>query len=396
MFFKIVIALYCIGLATKIFSIIDIGAYSITIEIIAIALMLVSLIFSGRKIAFKNAISVFIVLIIFQGLIVSLFYQLIDSSTFTAVFQMFLSLIIFLFFASFDSKNIDFFRSFITNFGVVIAIFAIYQVFARPYGLPFDYLEITNQQIGSIEGFQRTVEYGGGGNFEFLRVSSTFAEPGDFAKFMLICMSINFLRGTGFRIFLTQIFSTVGVIISQSIGGYFIVSALYALFFGLKRIVFFMFLLFLFFGLASLLAEGLLVFISRFDSIFTGSVFSASYRFIYISEALNRLESYAIFGAGIGNADLIFNQIIISSFWLNFAGEYGLFGITYFLVILGLMAVKANNSGENWLQVWLFVEFIALFWKPGLLYSSTLFALLGLIYATHKIKRNNKKIKNLL
>ena len=129
MFFKIVIALYCIGLATKIFSIIDIGAYSITIEIIAIALMLVSLIFSGRKIAFKNAISVFIVLIIFQGLIVSLFYQLIDSSTFTAVFQMFLSLIIFLFFASFDSKNIDFFRSFITNFGVVIAIFAIYQVF---------------------------------------------------------------------------------------------------------------------------------------------------------------------------------------------------------------------------------------------------------------------------
>lgn len=356
--------------------------------------MFLTFITGQRKLYLINAVTIFVFLIISQGFFVSLFYETLDSSTVTAIIQIFLSLLIFLFFASLDRDSIEYFRRTIGMVGILVAFIAIYQIVARPFGLPYSYFEITNQQIGSILGFQRTIAYGGGGVFEFLRVSSTFAEPGDLAKFMLLCLAINYSaikRNYGFWY---QGLPSLTVILSQSIGGYFIITVLYFLFFNFKKMILYISLTFAFILLTFYFNDGLSILLNRFLSIYSGSVFLESVRFNSIGETIDLILPFLILGAGIGSADQIFENIVVANFWLNYTGEFGIVGVTLFLLLFGYIALKNSNLMQSWLKIWLLVEFIALFWKPGLLYASTIFAVFGLVYAIKRLKVNKKVWKN--
>jgi hypothetical protein len=387
---RFTIGCYCVGLVTKIFSVFDVGLYSITVEIIAHCFMFYALILGRKKLSLSNPITFFVGIIIFQGILVSILRNNIDGSTVTSVIQILFSFLIFSFFATFDKSNVYYFRKVIGVLGFVVACIAIYQVLARPFGWQFSYLEITNQQMGSIDGFQRTVGHRGVGYFELLRVSSLFAEPGDLAKFMLICLCVTNLFRINKWKYISEVILIITIVISQSVGGYVILILLLPLLYSFSKQFLVAALIIVLLILAISYELGIDIFINRIDGIISGTAFSDSQRFLFIGEALNRISLVVFFGAGIGNADIIFGDIVVANFWLNFTGEFGISGLILFLSVFAYYGFKVRRLPEAWIKIWFFVEFIALFWKPGLLYSSTIFAVFGLIHALEIIHKKNK------
>ena len=102
---------------------------------------------------------------------------------------------------------------------MIVSVYGIYQFAARKYGLPFDFLPITNLQIADDFGYQRGFGKLLTDNLLFTRVSSFFAESSDLGRFLLIVYpwSLYYKR----RSFL-PLLVIVNIILSQSLGTIFI------------------------------------------------------------------------------------------------------------------------------------------------------------------------------
>lgn len=390
---QLIIWLFCIGLVTKIFSIVDIGPYSITFELIGHFLIFSSLFFGYKKFPLASPGFLSIILLSFLGAFTATIWSNLDSSTATSILQMSFSVILFLFFSTFDRDKVRYLRICIGVVALVVVGYAIYQLIARPFGLPFGYLEITNQQYGSADGLQRTAAHGGSGSFEFLRVSSFFAEPGDLAKFLLIAMIVSYNRfSRGSYQLLTILIFGATIFASQSLGGIFILICILPFLVKAKNIAsIILFGSFMILPIISL-DNNFDVFVGRLNSILSGSAFTDSNRFKFLNEALEVIALKPFFGAGVGSSDIVFSNMIIANFWVNLLGEFGLIGSLIFALTYIYYVIRAFSLPENWLKIWLIVEFMALFWKPQLLYSSTIFVLFGLIHASSKFDKKNNLV----
>jgi hypothetical protein len=170
-----------------------------------VAVLIISLFFFGffsNHYRFQRSpINGFVITFLITGLLGAIFLfdpnatgsQLVDFGTKAA--QLLLSIVFFFVISSLPMSENDL-RSILRIWilvAFVISLFAIYQVFARYYGWPFAYLELTNPSVTAGGGEPRVI-YG------YTQVSSVFREPSYLGAYLLgpiILLGVFLLRDGG-------------------------------------------------------------------------------------------------------------------------------------------------------------------------------------------------------
>ena len=349
-----------LGLALNIFSLINIGSISITINLVLASLFIFLAPFLSLRLWIPLMVPALWLLV---GLLTSMFNYL-DVSTFTSFIQY---IILFVFFiVLYNTEDYSNFRNAWILVAVSCSILCIIQLVQIYFGLAVIRPQITNLQYSTDLGSQRGFD-AAGSILERLRMPSTFAEPSDFGRFLIIAIAFSTQLARSFLTVSLQLILIFGVSASMSFGAIIIglVAYLvshpkpYNLVIVLLIIVFsYMFYDYLPFSITS-----------RIDGILSGSIFETSNRFKYFPDYWIIIEEKPFLGWGIGSADNVFSCCVVANFPVNFIGEYGLVGLllyTGFWIIVGHKLLMARAEVPRYVKFLVFFLLLSLAWKPQL------------------------------
>ncbi len=96
---------------------------------------------------------------------------------------------------------------------VPVIAYAAYQVIARPAGLPYAFLRLSNQQQYAISGLQRGFD-----KPHFSRASSVFVEPSDLGYYSLWLLCFGLTARSALIRYVLLAEATLGILFSQSLG----------------------------------------------------------------------------------------------------------------------------------------------------------------------------------
>ena len=200
------------GWATFAFTLFDVGRFSITLLLLSSILVALTGFRISRQV-FWPLVSFVLSLSIAWG--ISFFVYPESEKTFTHFFSNSLAIGVMLSAASVNwDAEFPRLRKMFAFIALIVLLYGFYQLLARRTGLPYAFLTITNQQLGTDMGLQRGYSIAG-----FTRVSSFFPEPSDLGRFMLWVFAMGCAsRPAMIRIFLITM-GIAGVLLSQSMGG---------------------------------------------------------------------------------------------------------------------------------------------------------------------------------
>lgn len=272
---------------------------------------------------------------------------------------------------------------------MIVSVYGIYQFAARKYGLPFDFLPITNLQIADDLGYQRGFGKLFNDNQLFTRVSSFFAESSDLGRFLLIIYpwSLYYKR----RIFLLFLV-IVNIILSQSIGTIFVgiigaivwYSVNYNFFKDLKRLVYPIIII--------ISISYLILHTGNDDFNSLGRLSKISYlgwdylstteRFQDTQFIIEIIAKKPILGYGLGSISDFTSSLVVSNLFFLILIEKGILGLTLFLIFLlyPLLKIKKRNNYFPLISFIVIIQFLFLF-NFSLLYFMPMYALAGLTYS---------------
>lgn len=369
MLIKFSVFIFFLGLVTDIFSIYDVGGISITVQLLSFGVIVLASISQYRWQV--DRLVVLFLLMLFYGLAVALIYN-IDQSTLTSVVQFCFLVFVYHFFfnvAKFDSVFVS---KVALSFLLVVVFFSYYQFFARVFEFPYQSLMITNQQFHTIDGFQRGV---GGISPEpyNTRIASLFSEPSNAGRAIVIFYVLALPVLNNYRKTLLSVLVAPALLMTYSFGAVAI-----AIFSLLVLYPFWSFFTFLLMAGGTALLLNLLVlqgteFLSylplsmqlKFESIRTLSLFENSDRFRFFPSYIEQTGDVWGVGYGIGNVDIVANNIVISSQLINVLYEYGIVGLLIIFFIYATTFFRIKNQ-KNIVKYLFVFQVVSLLWKPQL------------------------------
>lgn len=292
-----------------------------------------------------------------------------------------------------------YFRKAFYILAIICFLYGIYQFVARNYDLPLAFLPITNAQIGDDMGFQRGYhkivdEIG------FTRVSSFFAEPSDFARFMLWVFCLGAASDSSKARFIIPSIAASGVILSQSLGGVFALSFIFIV----MVITFRNYLLLakvliciaISFSLAYFLIPDVLNYLrSRALATFYGGMYhlETTGRFRDFSDAWDMIYDRPMLGHGLASIGSLMSGMILSDSYTILLFERGVVGALLFFLpfltspLLLIAGGPAFHRDEMIRAAYLIgVAEIFFFFTFGQVYFPPLYLCLGFqIYCIRKI-----------
>ncbi|MFA6240897.1 MAG: hypothetical protein WC655_08215 [Candidatus Hydrogenedentales bacterium] len=370
MFIGLVLTAFCVGWATYTFSLFDVGRFSITLLLLASCALTVS--------GFRITPSLFIACscLFFSSILawgVSYMGYKGSERTFTHLFQAMLGIGVMIGTASVNwDQQWPRFRKMFAWVAVVVLVFGFYQIAARKYGMPLAFLPMTNLQLGSDEGMQRGYHLALGSTGEFTRVSSFLAEPSDLGRFMLWVFAVGLAcRERTQRVLLLTV-GTVGIMLSQSMGGLLGLTLVLAVVMLLKRDLRGLFLSMLLFGIAFIVFShywpdetGALMERAGFIARERGAYLGETGRFRYIFEHLGVFQAAPFIGHGIASfrtvtppESIVFNGVMLLLI------ERGLIGAFFFLapfLWVFLRLYRSSSLRDEVTQTALFVLVVEIY-----------------------------------
>jgi hypothetical protein len=251
-----------------------------------------------------------------------------------------------------------------TNIAVkVVLVYAVYQLFARIYTLPFAFLPVTNDMLTLIEeasGYQRGFRLSGTSRIMEARVSSFFVEPGHLGFFGAFVFFSSKMRSTRKLAFLL-------ILLSQSLGAYVITLIVFLLYHLSWRNAL-VYISVLCAGIIFLLhTETNYYFLSRLKLYLYGGweVIKVQARFSDLQLIWSTWKSNFLLGTGLATIKSILPDATFSIHYLVILFERGVLGL--FIYIIAFFSKKKTT-------LWFFI-FTALFWKPYIFYIPLFFAL---------------------
>ena len=348
------------GLALNIFSLINIGSISITVNLLLAFIFWFFAPFLNLSVWKPLMVPALWVLI---GLLTSLFRSL-DVSTFTSFIQY---TILFTFFVLvYNIEDHSKFRTAWLFVAVSCSIFCIIQLIQIYFGLVVFRPAVTNLQYSTDQGLQRGFD-AAGSITNRLRMPSTFAEPSDFGRFLVIAMAFSTQIPRSLLKIILQLVLIFGVSASMSFGAIFI--GIFSYFLAFPKYhslpIFLLMLIFLYL-LYDYLPFGIS---SKIDGFLSGNIFENSARFKYFPDFLGIIAERPLLGGGIGSADNVFSCCVVANFPVNFIGEYGLVGLSLyavFWIFICYKFFKFKAEVPNYVKFLIFFLLLSLAWKPQL------------------------------
>ena len=373
-----------LGLALNIFSLINIGSFSITLNLVLASVFLVLAPFLNLRLWTPMILPALWVLV---GLMSSIL-NFSDESTITSFLQY---VIIFLFFIFvYNMKEHSNFSSVWILVAVACSFLCIVQLAQIYFGLEVFQPRVTNLQYTTDQGLQRGFD-ATGSIFDRLRMPSTFAEPSDFGRFLIIAIAFSTQLAWGFYKNIIQLILVFGVTVSMSFGAiiigliaYFFSNPKYSNLIAFAILFLFSYLFYEYFPFSIT---------SRVDGLLSGSIFENSNRFKYFSDYWIIIQEKPLLGWGIGSADKVFSCCVVANFPINFIGEYGLIGLSLYIIFWIFICQQILLTKT---EVPRFVKFIVLFlflslaWKPQL-YDLLFWSVLA--YSIGIIKEKERKVR---
>ena len=373
-----------IGLALNIFSLINIGGFSITLNLVLASTFLLLFPFLNLRLWTPLIVPTLWILV---GLMTSMF-NFFDESTITSLIQY---VIIFLFFIFvYNMKKHSNFSNVWILVAVACSVLCIFQLAQIYFGLEVFQPRVTNLQYTTDQGSQRGFD-ATGSIFDRLRMPSTFAEPSDFGRFLIIAIAFSTQLNRGFYKKITQVILVFGVTVSLSFGA--IIIGLIAYFVSNPK--YSNLIVFPFLFLFSYLFYDYLPFsiTSRVDGLLSGSIFENSNRFKYFSDYWIIIQEKPLLGWGIGSADRVFSCCVVANYPINFIGEYGLIGFSLYLIFwsfIGQQLLLVKAEVPRFVKFLVFFLLFSLAWKPQL-YDLVFWTILA--YSISIIKEKKRMVR---
>ena len=225
--------------------------------------------------------------------------------------------------------------------------FCIVQLVQIYFGLESIRPHVTNLQystnLGSQRGFDAT-----GSILERLRMPSTFAEPSDFGRFLIIAIAFSTQLSWSFYKISLQLLLFFGLTASMSFGAIIIGLIAYLIsnpkYYNLVLVAFLIMFLYVFYEYLPFSIT------SRIEGISSGSIFENSNRFKYFSDYWIIIQEKPFLGWGIGSADDVFSCCVVANFPINFIGEYGIVGLSLYIgfwIIIGQKLLMVRDRGTK-------------------------------------------------
>lgn len=212
----IIIGTFLVGWVTFAFSLFDVGRFSITLLWLASFALALS---GFRFPRYALVVGIWLLCGTLLAWLISFAKYPEDERTYTHLLQSLLAIGVMLGASAIDwDRYLSALRKTVATIGIIVFIFGIYQIAAREFSLPLDFLPITNQQLAAEEGLQRgyTVIFEGGGLFT--RVSSFMPEPSDLGRFMLWVFAVGYACRARRQRFVIMGVGAAGILLSQSMG----------------------------------------------------------------------------------------------------------------------------------------------------------------------------------
>lgn len=376
---------------TSIFSLFNLGEFSITLiilmPIIAFAISIGTLKnYRLRSTGLFFLIPFILIPLITSSLLIS------EESTITHFIQSIICLLTFTVFSSLDPRFFfPVFSKYSYYFLSLVLIYGIYQFFARVYNLPFDFLSITNLQISDDLGFQRGFNKSQSINQTFVRVSSFFSEPSDYGRFLLLVYPWTLYYKRSLIVLLLVI---INVLLTQSLAtisiGIFALLFWYLLNYDtskiLKRIIYALLAFLFLIPVINLNSEN-----DTFQSLFRifkiyedGWLYlNDTQRFSDTSKIFQFILDKPLFGYGLGSIVGFVENHVVSNLFFLILMERGFLGLILFLSFISYPIFTLKNKHYYYapLIYYLVIVQILFFLNFSLIYFIPMYAIIGITYS---------------